>query len=318
MQKCVAFLFMSFLLGCVFMVVKGFEYKAKFEHGIIPGRVFETLSSQTVPDMRITEVEEKVGKLTVSKHVREGSLRNSLKEFEDAISSMETEAGLEPRNAKALQQLLPLLADWNKSKKTPEDVEAFTARAKAAMTAIDAAYPERDRPNNLQFPPVPAKVDDAYFKTLEKNVLPVLQAGAFTSKQIVDTETNKEKGVRQREILEEAWSLDNDVKEGREPNPANRLKRYNELKEQAHGVFSAEFPTIIPSGNLWASLYFLLTGIHATHVIGGLVMFLILILMFQFGKLTPKRHILVENAGLYWHFVDLVWIFLFPLLYLLG
>lgn len=68
-------------------------------------------------------------------------------------------------------------------------------------------------------------------------------------------------------------------------------------------------------GNLFASNYFLMTGFHAIHVIIGLFMF-ILILM-KGSSLSIKDALLVENVGLYWHFVDLVWIFLFPLLYII-
>ena len=71
-------------------------------------------------------------------------------------------------------------------------------------------------------------------------------------------------------------------------------------------------PIYIPSGNMWASTYFLLTGFHALHVVIGLIAFALLLPL----KLGPAKAGLVENIGLYWHFVDLVWIFLFPLLYL--
>lgn len=71
-------------------------------------------------------------------------------------------------------------------------------------------------------------------------------------------------------------------------------------------------PVVIPGGNMWASTYFLMTGFHAIHVAVGLVVFAIL-LTFTLG---PAAAGMIENAGLYWHFVDLVWIFLFPLLYL--
>jgi len=73
-----------------------------------------------------------------------------------------------------------------------------------------------------------------------------------------------------------------------------------------------KLPAVIPGGNMWASTYFFLTGFHAIHVIVGLIVFAILLLY----RLGPKRAGMIENAGLYWHFVDLVWIFLFPLLYL--
>lgn len=73
-----------------------------------------------------------------------------------------------------------------------------------------------------------------------------------------------------------------------------------------------ELPIVIPGGNMWASTYFLLTGFHALHVLIGLIVFAFLSLM----TLDVRRSGAIENVGLYWHFVDLVWIFLFPLLYL--
>ncbi len=67
-------------------------------------------------------------------------------------------------------------------------------------------------------------------------------------------------------------------------------------------------------GNLFASCYFLMTGFHAIHVIVGMILFG---LALSQGPLLNERWVdWVENSGLYWHFVDLVWIFLFPLLYI--
>lgn len=84
----------------------------------------------------------------------------------------------------------------------------------------------------------------------------------------------------------------------------------------SHGINDAfpwlRLPVVIPGGNMWASTYFLLTGFHAIHVAVGLIVFAVL-LGYTLG---PARAGMIENAGLYWHFVDLVWIFLFPLLYL--
>lgn len=68
---------------------------------------------------------------------------------------------------------------------------------------------------------------------------------------------------------------------------------------------------------MWASTYFCLTGFHALHVLGGMVTFAIILLIGAMGKLTKAHAGLIENTGLYWHFVDLVWIFLFPMLYLM-
>jgi len=65
-------------------------------------------------------------------------------------------------------------------------------------------------------------------------------------------------------------------------------------------------------------LYFCMTGMHALHMIVGLGLMAVVALRARRGVYTPENHIGVEILGLYWHFVDLVWIFLFPLLYLLG
>jgi cytochrome c oxidase subunit 3 len=73
-----------------------------------------------------------------------------------------------------------------------------------------------------------------------------------------------------------------------------------------------KMPVVIPGGNMWAATYFTLTGFHAMHVLVGLIAFAIMIP----NRYTAHNCGTIENVGLYWHFVDLVWIFLFPLLYL--
>jgi cytochrome c oxidase subunit 3 len=73
---------------------------------------------------------------------------------------------------------------------------------------------------------------------------------------------------------------------------------------------------VIPFGNLWASCYFAMTGFHALHVLGGLVVFVVILGIALRGRLGPQHSSMIELTGLYWHFVDIVWIFLFPLLYL--
>lgn len=69
-----------------------------------------------------------------------------------------------------------------------------------------------------------------------------------------------------------------------------------------------------PSTELFWAFYYGMTGLHALHVVGGIVVNLILFLTAPTGSLAQQQR--VEYAGLYWHFVDVVWIFLFPLLYL--
>ena len=69
---------------------------------------------------------------------------------------------------------------------------------------------------------------------------------------------------------------------------------------------------------LFFSMYFAMTGLHALHMIIGLGLLSVLVNQARKGRYTAEWHTPVEMSGLYWHFVDIVWIFLFPLLYLLG
>ncbi len=69
---------------------------------------------------------------------------------------------------------------------------------------------------------------------------------------------------------------------------------------------------------LFMCFYFLMTGVHALHMVVGVGILTVLIVKAWRGRITRESHNIVEMAGLYWHFVDIIWIFLFPLLYLLG
>ncbi|MBP9706693.1 MAG: cytochrome c oxidase subunit 3 family protein [Oligoflexales bacterium] len=72
-----------------------------------------------------------------------------------------------------------------------------------------------------------------------------------------------------------------------------------------------------PNSPLFFSLYFIMTGLHGIHVVGGMVVIFWILLRARRGEFGPKYYTPVEMVGLYWHFVDLVWIYLFPLLYLI-
>ena len=69
---------------------------------------------------------------------------------------------------------------------------------------------------------------------------------------------------------------------------------------------------------IFFSLYFTMTGLHAAHMIIGIGLLTVLVLQARRGRYGPGYYTPVEVSGLYWHFVDIVWIFLFPLLYLIG
>ena len=73
-----------------------------------------------------------------------------------------------------------------------------------------------------------------------------------------------------------------------------------------------------PGTDIFFSLYFMLTGLHGIHVLAGMIVLGTVRFLAGKGRYSESYHTPVEISGLYWHFVDLVWIYLFPLLYLVG
>ncbi|MEM9555624.1 MAG: cytochrome c oxidase subunit 3 family protein [Acidobacteriota bacterium] len=69
---------------------------------------------------------------------------------------------------------------------------------------------------------------------------------------------------------------------------------------------------------IFFSLYFGMTGLHALHMVVGMAIMLVMLPMAWKGKWNTTNHNFVEGFGLYWHFVDIVWIFIFPFIYLIG
>ena len=89
------------------------------------------------------------------------------------------------------------------------------------------------------------------------------------------------------------------------------------------GVLGIEWPTAIaegvsPSSSAAGAIFFMMTGMHALHVITGLIFLGIVWRNGSRGLYGAERHWGVEAAAVYWHFVDVVWIFFYPALYLIG
>ncbi len=77
------------------------------------------------------------------------------------------------------------------------------------------------------------------------------------------------------------------------------------LKNMSHGEL------------LFFGLYYMMTGLHALHVFIGMILLSINVVKVKSGAVNSERFLMLENSALYWHLVDLIWIFLFPLLYLI-
>lgn len=98
------------------------------------------------------------------------------------------------------------------------------------------------------------------------------------------------------------------------------IKYYEWGAKISHGVYpGSESLLSAPQGEiLFYSLYFVMTGIHGLHVIAGIIVIAMMVSMTLKGIIRRDDFVRLENTGLYWHFVDIIWVYLFPLLYLIG
>jgi cytochrome c oxidase subunit 3 len=89
------------------------------------------------------------------------------------------------------------------------------------------------------------------------------------------------------------------------------------------GVVAVEWPTaahegLTASSGAMGAVFYMMTGMHAFHVFTGLIFLLVILNNGRRGHYSAEKHWAVEAAAVYWHFVDVVWIFFYPALYLIG
>jgi cytochrome c oxidase subunit 3 len=89
------------------------------------------------------------------------------------------------------------------------------------------------------------------------------------------------------------------------------------------GVVGVEWPQAIhegvtPSSGAEGAIFFMMTGMHAFHVLTGVILLTVVLRNGSRGLYSQGKHWAVEAAAVYWHFVDVVWIFFYPALYLIG
>ena len=86
-----------------------------------------------------------------------------------------------------------------------------------------------------------------------------------------------------------------------------------------HGIYPGSDTLLNESSGqiLFFGLYYMMTGLHGLHVIIGIVMIAFMMRFTSKGIVSYDNYVKLENTGLYWHLVDIIWIFLFPLFYLI-
>lgn len=96
------------------------------------------------------------------------------------------------------------------------------------------------------------------------------------------------------------------------------VKGFEWSAEFRHGIYpnGPELLKRAPGEVLFFGLYFTMTGLHGLHILAGMALLSVALLKLARGEVKPGRSVFLENAGLYWHLVDVIWIFLLPLFYL--
>ena len=97
------------------------------------------------------------------------------------------------------------------------------------------------------------------------------------------------------------------------------VNKYFEWGAKFHHDIYPNSETLVsgePGLNIFFGLYYVITGLHGLHVIAGMTLLSISLILVIAGKVTESNYSMLENSGLYWHLVDLIWIFVFPLFYL--
>lgn len=315
------FFFLTFVLGFAFLGIKAYEYKAKFDHGIHPAR----------PRSRIYDKSDVYYVSAVG-----SAIDQQLAELKPLIDAGTADEATQER-AKRLAQVREGWVTWT-SRFVGQEIEPIKQRESLAVFA-NGIYPlHRDEvleqaiqaeieglAKQLDVVVSEKSTADARSTELQTEIAALtseqttLQAKQRSGETLTEEEATRLTTILSRlnELFTEQTPLDQRRNQlGVEQTQIEgRSEVLKEVQSAEHGLAEAlhlELPIMIPSGNTWADTYFLLTGFHALHVFIGLIAFALVLPL----KLTPARAGLIENLGLYWHFVDLVWIFLFPLLYL--
>jgi len=99
---------------------------------------------------------------------------------------------------------------------------------------------------------------------------------------------------------------------------------FNKYLEWSHKIALDIYPNSAtltsgkPGVNIFFGLYYLITGLHGLHVLIGMILLTVCAVQVKRKKITYREYGLLDNGGLYWHLVDLIWIFVFPLFYLVA
>jgi cytochrome c oxidase subunit 3 len=343
----------TFLLGSTFLGVKAYEYNAKFQHGIYPAKPHSLIHEKAdvyylqAARLRLEGLQRSYADaISVKKLPVPGGGPPAPAAAAGADAASPGEGPAQPA-APTIGAYLDIDELTEKEGKGDSDVQRYIVATnllnhlvrfseqtvatdpdplerRAAMELVATAiYPLHHGPGG----------HEQFVSVLDSERARLATEKGTLAKQSQEIESQKEEMLKTLAELDKAETkdqaaltkikadiaaLDSDLTAASQRSDLidGRTKVHEDLKHAKEGLNEEHhwlrLPIKIPSGNMWASTYFLMTGFHALHVLVGLIAFAVVLPK----RLDATRANLIENIGLYWHFVDLVWIFLFPLLYL--
>ena len=328
------FLGLTFLLACVFLGIKAYEYSGKILHDILPGHIAETDKEAMIK--AVDEMQTSVEGWLTELVPEEGNLDEKRATLQGELGAGADEAAA-PRQAEIQHFVIYDRAFQNLRQHVQENISLGTSLDSRNLTIV--TKDGRTISGKLQAAGAggaDAPATGTVLKTAEGET--VTLAEDEIAEQLAGDEPP---AITLHEVEERLAELRNmaDVKlsDGKALTgavmPSGEDKGSVTIQQVSGGsttvarseiasedyflrshMSSIHEPHPILYGNLFASTYFLMTGFHAIHVIVGMILFGVV--LWQGASLDSRWTDFVENSGLYWHFVDLVWIFLFPLLYL--
>jgi len=272
----------TLLLGVLFLGVKSIEYKGKWDHDILPGHIPE--SDKQAMDKVVSKFGQIVDASLSAAFPEQHKREDQITELNQKIGDLKAKGPSDELKSK--ESLLRLYSEYVSLK---EHVRAnwsldFPLAAFDQYRTMDGKSPDDSTQD--------WKTKYATWKTVNE----------------------KEFGTGELKDLKEYLNSDGKIDSVSYAQVKHKVHALHDDKEIGSYIANLHPSDPILYGNLFASNYFLMTGFHAIHVIVGLLMFAIVLK--KGSKLCIDDATFVENIGLYWHFVDLVWIFLFPLIYI--
>lgn len=311
--KAKGYLAFTFLCGCAFLGIKMVEYAGKFEYGIHPspgGRslLYEQADVYYLRDLR--DAVTKAGAIPVA--AKSDDAESAAAQVpDDAAVALPTE--LDPGHAE-LEEFLHHSVQWSEYvvgqvPNTQMDPTAEGLNHRDVLISLaQEVYPLDRRYGKLM---EATRHAEQHYIEARLKVLPELVMAAGQDNDVLNMLAYEKTILELRQNYLGAHSHSESAEDN--AHSSDDSHAHGGINADLRAVNSAVIlPMHIPSGNMFAATYFLLTGFHALHVIVGLILFAFPL----FWTLEKSRANYIENAGLYWHFVDLVWIFLFPLFYL--